>query len=156
MADQPEYRIYPVSGLTDRDIGAAWPNRDGEGYGISLRHLPAAGQCAMRHTHLDNDDPERWVFDEDERSFAFYLYETQKPPDGRGDTSWSRIGRAYRHQDGHGFTVIIDLWPDLRDPDRGIMLRTPKEARKTPPARSASASAPRGQTRAGSRASGRR
>jgi hypothetical protein len=159
MASPPDYRLYPSSGQTDRDIGAAWKNRDGEGYGLSLNHLPASGLLAMRHAGLENDDPELWVFDEDERSLAFYLYETVKRPDER-DASWTRIGRAYRHQDAHGFAVIIDLWPDIRDPDRGVTLRTPKESRKpAQPARSekaTAATATRGQTRAGGRTSGRR
>jgi len=49
---KPSHRLYVVVGegseATWIPIGAAWPNRDGQGYGIELHAAPLHGRLAMR------------------------------------------------------------------------------------------------------------
>lgn len=49
---KPSHRIYIVTGEGDKthwqEIGAAWPNRDGEGFGITCTALPLNGRIVMR------------------------------------------------------------------------------------------------------------
>lgn len=42
---------------------------------------------------------------------------------GHQDSFWTRIGAAWSHADGNGFTIQIDLLP----PDGRITLRVPSE-----------------------------
>jgi hypothetical protein len=49
---KPTHRIYNVTGAGKSAywtaIGAAWPNRDGEGFSISCDAVPLTGRIAMR------------------------------------------------------------------------------------------------------------
>jgi hypothetical protein len=49
---KPSHRLYVVVGegseATWIPVGAAWPNRDGQGYGIELDAVPLHGRLAMR------------------------------------------------------------------------------------------------------------
>jgi hypothetical protein len=50
--NQPTHRIYSVSGEGDKTnwtpIGAAWPNRDGNGFSITCDAMPLTGRIVMR------------------------------------------------------------------------------------------------------------
>ena len=49
---KPTHRLYTVTGEGKKsvwkDIAAAWPHRDGEGFTIALDALPLSGQIVMR------------------------------------------------------------------------------------------------------------
>jgi len=49
---KPTHRLYIVTGTgksaTWRDIGAAWPNKDGKGFSLALDALPIQGRIVMR------------------------------------------------------------------------------------------------------------
>ena len=49
---KPTHRIYRVNGQGSRskwtEIGAAWPNRDGNGFSISCDAVPLTGRIVMR------------------------------------------------------------------------------------------------------------
>jgi hypothetical protein len=50
--NKPTHRIYRVLGEAGKanwtPIGAAWPNRDGEGFSISCDAVPLTGRIVMR------------------------------------------------------------------------------------------------------------
>jgi hypothetical protein len=50
--EKPTHRLYIVSGTgrtaSWREIGAAWPNRDGEGYSVTCNAMPLTGRIVMR------------------------------------------------------------------------------------------------------------
>jgi hypothetical protein len=56
MADKPEYIAYTVRNYEKDgkkegrwlEIGAAWPNRDGEGLSLTLDALPVDGRIVLR------------------------------------------------------------------------------------------------------------
>ena len=49
---RPSHRVYQVTGQGKnaywREIGAAWPNKDGRGFNISYHALPLRGRIVMR------------------------------------------------------------------------------------------------------------
>jgi hypothetical protein len=49
---RPTHRIYNVTGAGKSafwtPIGAAWPNRDGQGFSITCDAIPLAGRIVMR------------------------------------------------------------------------------------------------------------
>lgn len=49
---QPSHRLFTVKGENDNAtrlaIGAAWPNRDGQGFTLMLDALPIDGRIVMR------------------------------------------------------------------------------------------------------------
>lgn len=49
---QPTHRIYRVSGTGKsanwKEIGAAWPNKDGMGFSIACDAMPLSGRIVMR------------------------------------------------------------------------------------------------------------
>jgi hypothetical protein len=49
---RPTHRLYQVTGDGDeafwREIGAAWPNKDGHGFSISYNVIPLHGRIVMR------------------------------------------------------------------------------------------------------------
>lgn len=49
---RPTHRLYTVTGEGDKanwqEIGAAWPNRDGEGFSITFTAIPLTGHIVMR------------------------------------------------------------------------------------------------------------
>jgi len=49
---QPTHRLYVVKGEGESarwiEIGAAWPNRDGNGFSLSLDAAPLDGRIIMR------------------------------------------------------------------------------------------------------------
>ena len=49
---QPSHRLFTVRGESDntswRPIGAAWPNRDSQGFTLILDALPIDGRIVMR------------------------------------------------------------------------------------------------------------
>lgn len=49
---RPTHRLYQVTGNGDdafwREIGAAWPNKDGRGFNISYNVVPLSGRVVMR------------------------------------------------------------------------------------------------------------
>ena len=49
---KPTHRLYVVTGEGEKanwnEIGAAWPNRDGEGFSLSLTAIPLNGRIVMR------------------------------------------------------------------------------------------------------------
>lgn len=49
---QPSHRLYLVRGDGDHsrwiELGAAWPNRDGNGFSIQLDAIPSDGRLVMR------------------------------------------------------------------------------------------------------------
>lgn len=49
---KPTHRLYQVTGDGKtafwREIGAAWPNKDGAGYSISYSSIPLSGRIVMR------------------------------------------------------------------------------------------------------------
>ena len=49
---KPTHRIYNVTGAGKSaywtQIGAAWPNRDGQGFSITCDAVPLAGRIVMR------------------------------------------------------------------------------------------------------------
>ncbi|MFA5970628.1 MAG: hypothetical protein WC816_15465 [Sphingomonas sp.] len=49
---KPTHRIYAVIGQGKsaawREIGAAWPNRDGKGFSITCDAVPLQGRIVMR------------------------------------------------------------------------------------------------------------
>jgi hypothetical protein len=49
---RPSFALYSVVGEGETAdwtrIGAAWPHKDGEGYGIKLDHVPLNGRIVMR------------------------------------------------------------------------------------------------------------
>jgi hypothetical protein len=49
---QPTHRLYIVKGTGEKanwtPIGAAWSNRDGHGYSLSLDAVPMNGRLVMR------------------------------------------------------------------------------------------------------------
>jgi hypothetical protein len=49
---RPSHRVYQVTGNGDdafwREIGAAWPNKDGHGFNISYNVIPLHGRVVMR------------------------------------------------------------------------------------------------------------
>jgi len=51
-AAKPSHRIYRVTGTGKSSnwtaIGAAWPNRDGEGFSITCDAVPLTGRIVMR------------------------------------------------------------------------------------------------------------
>jgi hypothetical protein len=48
----PTHRLYVVTGTgassSWREIGAAWPNKDGQGFSLSCAAIPLAGRIVMR------------------------------------------------------------------------------------------------------------
>ena len=52
LGRKPTHRIYRVSGEGKSaywpPIGAAWPNRDGNGFSISYDAMPLTGRIVMR------------------------------------------------------------------------------------------------------------
>lgn len=52
LSRKPTHRLYQVTGDGEaaiwRDIGAAWPNRDGAGFSISCNAVPLRGRIVMR------------------------------------------------------------------------------------------------------------
>lgn len=57
---QPTHRLYLVTGngkaASWREIGAAWPNRDGQGFSLTCTAMPLTGRIVMREV---NDKPAR-------------------------------------------------------------------------------------------------
>ena len=53
---QPTHRLYLVKGDDEHarwtEIGAAWSNRDGQGFSISLDAVPLGGRIVMRDRKL--------------------------------------------------------------------------------------------------------
>jgi hypothetical protein len=51
-ANKPTHRIYRVIGDGEKSnwtpIGAAWPNRDGNGFSIACDAVPLTGRIVMR------------------------------------------------------------------------------------------------------------
>lgn len=49
---KPTHRLYLVSGrgktASWREIGAAWPNRDGQGFSLTCEAVPLQGRIVMR------------------------------------------------------------------------------------------------------------
>ena len=49
---KPTHRLYHVTGNDDKaswtEIGAAWPNKDGNGFSISAKAIPIGGRIVMR------------------------------------------------------------------------------------------------------------
>ena len=49
---KPTHRIYRVHGdgksANWTEIGAAWPNKDGQGYSIACHAMPLTGRIVMR------------------------------------------------------------------------------------------------------------
>lgn len=49
---KPTHRIYRVSGTGKsaswKEIGAAWPNKDGLGFSITCEAMPLSGRIVMR------------------------------------------------------------------------------------------------------------
>ena len=49
---KPTHRLYHVTGTGKQsswtEIGAAWPNKDGNGFSISARAIPLEGRIVMR------------------------------------------------------------------------------------------------------------
>lgn len=49
---KPSHRLYVITGENDsavwKDIGAAWANKDGNGYSIMLDALPIKGRIVLR------------------------------------------------------------------------------------------------------------
>lgn len=49
---RPTHRLYQVTGNGNdafwREIGAAWPNKDGHGFNISYNVIPLHGRIVMR------------------------------------------------------------------------------------------------------------
>lgn len=49
---KPSHRLYVVTGTGKsaswREIGAAWPNKDGKGFSISCEAMPLQGRIVMR------------------------------------------------------------------------------------------------------------
>jgi hypothetical protein len=49
---KPTHRLYIVTGTGNtanwRDIGAAWPNKDGKGFSLNCDALPLNGRIVMR------------------------------------------------------------------------------------------------------------
>lgn len=50
--EKPTHRLYIVTGTGKsaswREIGAAWPNRDGEGFSLTCNAMPLTGRIVMR------------------------------------------------------------------------------------------------------------
>lgn len=63
VSTKPTHRIYSVTGkgksATWTAIGAAWPNRDGQGFSITLNALPI-GRTAMRAITGRMEQEEGW------------------------------------------------------------------------------------------------
>jgi len=57
---KPTHRIYIVTGEGDkaiwRELGAAWPNKDGKGFNIECTAIPLAGHLVMREIKTKTDD----------------------------------------------------------------------------------------------------
>jgi hypothetical protein len=58
---KPTHRIYAVSKRGDRsywrEIGAAWPHKDGDGFGLKLDYLPLNGaEIVLRKPKADEAD----------------------------------------------------------------------------------------------------
>ena len=57
---KPTHRMYHVTGEGKtafwRAVGAAWPNRDGQGFSIDMDAIPLKGRLVMREI---TDRPER-------------------------------------------------------------------------------------------------
>ena len=55
---QPTHRLYAVKGEGKNarwiEIGAAWANRDGEGFSIRLDTIPLDGRIVMRAPKAEN------------------------------------------------------------------------------------------------------
>ena len=51
-AAKPSHRLYLVTGTGKaaswREIGAAWPNRDGNGFSLNCEAMPLQGRIVMR------------------------------------------------------------------------------------------------------------
>lgn len=49
---RPTHRLYQVTGDGPeafwREIGAAWPNKDGRGFSIAYNAIPLSGRVVMR------------------------------------------------------------------------------------------------------------
>jgi hypothetical protein len=49
---KPTHRLYQVTGDGPsafwREIGAAWPNKDGAGFSLSTSSIPLSGRIVMR------------------------------------------------------------------------------------------------------------
>lgn len=49
---KPTHRLYQVTGDGDqtywREIGAAWPNKDGHGFSLNCSAIPLSGRVVMR------------------------------------------------------------------------------------------------------------
>lgn len=52
IAAKPTHRIFAVNGTGKSahwtEIGAAWPNKDGLGFGIAMHAAPLTGRIVMR------------------------------------------------------------------------------------------------------------
>ncbi|MGA9580424.1 MAG: hypothetical protein WBR13_00465 [Allosphingosinicella sp.] len=57
---RPTHRLYQVTGNGDdafwREIGAAWPNKDGHGFSISYNVIPLHGRIVMRRIRERAED----------------------------------------------------------------------------------------------------
>lgn len=56
----PSHGVYIVEAIGDKvfsaKIGAAWPNRDGEGLTVQLLALPVTGQLIIQELKAKRDD----------------------------------------------------------------------------------------------------
>lgn len=61
IGSKPTHRLYRVIGEGKASswtpIGAAWPNRDGEGYSITCDAVPLQGRIVMRRINERDRDP---------------------------------------------------------------------------------------------------
>ena len=52
LPKKPTHRLFQVTGDGDksfwREIGAAWPNRDGQGFSLAYHAIPLSGRIVMR------------------------------------------------------------------------------------------------------------
>lgn len=57
---QPTHRLYRVTGVGEKTIwtpiGAAWPNRDGQGFNVTCDLVPLTGRIVMRKIKPQNAD----------------------------------------------------------------------------------------------------
>ncbi len=57
---RPTHRLYQVTGNGNdafwREIGAAWPNKDGHGFSISYNVIPLHGRIVMRRIRERAED----------------------------------------------------------------------------------------------------
>lgn len=55
------------------------------------------------------------------RKPGYIAYHVKRPNDGQ--SYWTRIGAAFRHQDGKGFNLVLDAFPVNGE----VVLRIPEE-----------------------------